>query len=113
MPTTTNMKKPLKLFNRRFALNPKFAEAYYSLGMSYEALEYYADAVRALKEAMRLNPKLPDIQLNLGLLLSKAGHHQEAITMLRTIRARQRFSELLLHDWYGCAQIRQHHTRCD
>ena len=47
----------------------------------------YEDAVPAYRKALGLNPKLPGIQLNLGIAQFKLGHLAQAITPLPALAA--------------------------
>src|SRR5215469_9140557 len=47
--------------------DPRDAAAFASLGLDLARGRNYADAVPAYKSAIALNPKLPGLQLNLGL----------------------------------------------
>src|SRR5271165_3517402 len=49
------------------ARNPDDAPAFASLGVVLSKQQRYAEAAVAYKKALALNPKLPGIELNLGL----------------------------------------------
>ena len=45
----------------------------------------YSVAAECYREALSINPKIPDIQLNLGLAEFKSGHFRAAIAPLRAV----------------------------
>jgi tetratricopeptide (TPR) repeat protein len=76
----TNLQKALDL-------DPAFMKAYDNLGLSYEALGQFDDAIRVYQKAIRLNRQQqrpsPWPPLNLGTLLVKLGRLPEAETSLQ------------------------------
>jgi tetratricopeptide (TPR) repeat protein len=73
-------------FQKALNLNPKFMKAYANLGLTYEALAQYDDAVRVDQQAVLMNRSeaapSPWPPLNLGTLLIKLGRLPEAETCL-------------------------------
>jgi tetratricopeptide (TPR) repeat protein len=73
-------------FQKVLNLDPKFMKAYDNLGLTYEALAEYDDAVRVYREAIQMNRSAaspsPWPPLNLGTLLVKLGRLPEAETYL-------------------------------
>ena len=73
-------------FQKALNLNPKFMKAYDNLGLTYEALAQYDDAVRVDQQAVLMNRSeaapSPWPPLNLGTLLIKLGRLPEAETYL-------------------------------
>ena len=63
--------------------NPQDAGAFASLGVVLARQTQYKEAAAAYRRAIALNPRLPGIQLNLGLAEYKQGHFQAAIPPLR------------------------------
>lgn len=67
---------------KAISLNSRFVKAYDNLGLSYEALAKFDDAVEAYRQAVRLNresqPGSPWPALNFGSLLTKLGRLEEA-----------------------------------
>lgn len=63
-------------------LDPRFIKAYDNLGLTYEGLGRYDDAIRVYQQAINLNDQQehpsPWPPLNLGTLLVKLGRFQEA-----------------------------------
>jgi Flp pilus assembly protein TadD len=72
---------------RVVALDPNFMRAWDNLGLNYDALGRFDDAVRSYEEALRLNrasgTPSPWPALNLGLLLVKLDRLDEAETRFR------------------------------
>ena len=58
---------------------PNDAEAYAHLGLLEARQEHYKEAVSFDRKALSLNPKFPNLRLNLGLSLFKAGDLRSAI----------------------------------
>ncbi len=80
------------------ALDPRFVKAHDNLGLSYEALGRYDDAIRSYQEAVRLNREVtagsPWPPLNLGLLLSRLDRIDEAEPLFReSVRLDPRFPQ--------------------
>ena len=69
-------------FQKALNLDPKFMKAYDNLGLTYEALAQYDDAVRVYRQAILMNRSEPTPSpwppLNLGTLLVKLGRLPEA-----------------------------------
>jgi tetratricopeptide (TPR) repeat protein len=74
-------------FQKALDLNPKFMKAYENLGLTYEALGQYDDAIKTYTRALELNRKQPVPSpwppLDLGILLVKLGRFSEAEFSLR------------------------------
>jgi len=80
------------------ALDPRFVKAHDNLGLSYEALGRYDDAIHSYQEAVRLNREVtagsPWPPLNLGLLLSRLDRLDEAEPLFReSVRLDPRFPQ--------------------
>ena len=54
--------------------NPADAAAFASLGVVLSRQQKYSEAASAYRKALALNPKLPGVELNLGLAEFKQGH---------------------------------------
>jgi tetratricopeptide (TPR) repeat protein len=69
-------------FQKALNLDPKFMKAYDNLGLTYEALSQYDDAIRVYQQAILMNRSerapSPWPPLNLGTLLVKLGRLPEA-----------------------------------
>jgi tetratricopeptide (TPR) repeat protein len=55
------------------------AESWNALGSAYATKNDFANAERAYREAIRLDPKNYDARMNLGAMLSRAGRNEEAL----------------------------------
>jgi len=64
----TNLKEAIKDFNKAIELNPKFAEAYLTRGMTKARLQDYTGAIKDYNKALELNPKCAKAYYNRGLL---------------------------------------------
>lgn len=60
-------------------VRPNDAEAFAHLGLLEARQEHYKEAVAFDRKALSLNPKFPNLRLNLGLSLFKAGDLRSAI----------------------------------
>jgi adenylate cyclase len=75
---------------RAITLDPNFAEGYFHLS----AVLYFAGlpeaGIRALEQAIRLNPRYPDVYLfNLAAAYRVAGRYEEALDLGKKFQARQ------------------------
>lgn len=68
----------IQAMQRRNGLDPKSDEAYYYLGLSYNALKQVPEALTALRTAATLAPNKADRQFWLGLVLASADSIPEA-----------------------------------
>ena len=66
-------------FKNVIQINPKYAQAYYMLGMAELKQNHFQPAFRALQKAVDLDPQLLDAQLQLGRLLLSARQVQAAM----------------------------------
>jgi tetratricopeptide (TPR) repeat protein len=72
-----------KALLKAIANRPYWSAGYYELGFTFMKLERYDEAIKALKDAMRLNPNiLPESYYNLGVCLFQTGKIDEAIKVL-------------------------------
>jgi tetratricopeptide (TPR) repeat protein len=83
-------------FRRALELDPAYMKTYDNLGLCYEALGQYDDAIRTYEQAMRLNREKsqpsPWPPVNLGTLLVKLGKLDEAeAALLESLRFDPRF----------------------
>jgi tetratricopeptide (TPR) repeat protein len=65
------------------ALKPDSGIASLSLGLSLERLGQRADALAALRQAVRGHPEYPDMHFHLGRMLAAEGQHREAREQLQ------------------------------
>ena len=61
------------------AVQPGSAEAYAHLGLLQAHQERYKEAIANYRKALALNPQFPNLKLNLGLSLFKAGELKETL----------------------------------
>jgi tetratricopeptide (TPR) repeat protein len=59
------------------------ASAWNDLASAYATKDDFADAERAYRQAIRLDPKNYDARMNLGAMLSRAGRNDEALASVR------------------------------
>src|SRR5689334_14682223 len=62
--------------------NPRDAAAFASMGVDLAREQKYAEAASAYRRALKLNPQLPGIQMNLGLAEFKLGNFRAAVPPL-------------------------------
>lgn len=65
--------------------NPGDAEAFAHLGLLEARQEHYKEAVSHYRKALALNPAFPNLRLNLGLALFKAGELKQAIAVFKSL----------------------------
>jgi tetratricopeptide (TPR) repeat protein len=85
-------------FRRALELDPRFMKAHDNLGLCYEALGRFDEALRSWEEAIRLNDgqktKSPWPPLNLGLMLTRLDRLDEAEARFReSLRCDSRFPQ--------------------
>lgn len=64
-------------------LSPQTAEVHAQLGLIYFQQRAFAKAVPSLRQALKLQPGLPKVDILLALCLSELGRYQEALPGLR------------------------------
>ena len=67
---------------------PRFAPAWYNLGVAEEALDRPEPAVEAYRRALALDEHPPEVEASLGRLLIERGRRAEADALLREVVAR-------------------------
>jgi tetratricopeptide (TPR) repeat protein len=72
-----------KAFEKLRALAPGTAEVHATLGLIYFQQREFTQAVRALRQALKLKPDLPNADVLLAMCLSELGHHDEALPGLQ------------------------------
>lgn len=70
-------------YRKSLELDPTTIHTWYSLGCVEISREQYAAAVLCLREAMRIEPDLPEVQQNLGQALFNLGEADEAVELFR------------------------------
>ncbi|WP_058188232.1 tetratricopeptide repeat protein [Terracidiphilus gabretensis] len=94
---------------------PGNAEALAHLGLVASRQEHYKDAAAYYRKALAINPKLPGVQLNLGLALFKDGEMKEAVPVFAQLLKSaapdspdaQRYTILLAMSHYGAQEYAQ------
>lgn len=67
-------------------VHPNDPEPYAHLGLLEARQEHYQEAVPLYRKALSLGPKLPSVELNLGLALFKSGQLKESIAVFEPLR---------------------------
>src|ERR1051325_5247143 len=79
-------------------------------GLEEARQQHYKEAIQAYQAAIRIDPGVPGIYLNLGLAHFKLGNFQEAIAALDKENARapgEQVSTLLAMSYFGLARYRE------
>jgi len=63
--------------------NPNDPEAHFALGIVYNRLEQYQNAIISYKEAIRIKPDYVELHYNLGNIYGQLGQFQDAIVSLK------------------------------
>lgn len=71
-------------FVRRY---PKDARAHFNMGMAYNSLHKPDEAVKAFRQAVKLEPENSDSQYEFGIALGKAAQYQESVMALQKATA--------------------------
>ena len=69
------MKKQLEIIK----INPKDAKAYYNMGVAYEKLKDYENAINSYKKAIKINPNYDKAYYNMGVAYGKLKDYENAI----------------------------------
>ncbi len=79
-------KEAIEYYEKAIKLKPNFAEAYYSLGVSYISIgmktaekEIYDKAIECFKKTIELKPDFQDAYYYLGVGYSEIGKYKKAI----------------------------------
>jgi tetratricopeptide (TPR) repeat protein len=75
--------KAITELNRALALDPQAWKANFMMGLAYEALEKYDDAIEYYVKASKINPKNEYAYYQLGKMYHKRGLHKVAINYFR------------------------------
>jgi len=73
----------INYFNKAIEKNPHFAEAYYSLGLAYSAIDSYAEVIQCLETAIDLNFNFPDLYYFLGMAHFKSNNREDGMKYLK------------------------------
>ena len=66
-------------FEKAIALNPKYAEAHYNLGVAFQKTHQLDNAIKHYKEAINVKHEYPTAHNNLGLISLELGYTDSAI----------------------------------
>ena len=75
----TDPQKAIEYLNNAIKLQPDYARAYSSRGLSYYYLGQYQQAIKDCNEAIRLKPDLSNAYNNRGMVYGKLGQYQLSI----------------------------------
>lgn len=73
--------KAIEAFKDEIAKKPS-SEAYFNLGLTYGKMQQYEKEIDAYEQAIKLNPKKPELYFNLGLVHKENGNKEKAMNML-------------------------------
>lgn len=73
--------KAVEAFKDEITKKPS-SEAYFNLGLTYGKLGQCDKEIDAYEQAIKLNPKKPELYFNLGLVLKENGNKEKALNML-------------------------------
>lgn len=73
--------KAIEAFKDEITKKPS-SEAYFNLGLTYGKMGQYNKEIDAYEQAIKLNPKKPELYFNLGLVLKENGNKEKALNML-------------------------------
>lgn len=76
-------KKATETYQKFVRENPKDARAYFNMGLAYNKIARPDEAVKAFRQAARLDAEKTDYEFELGLALGKAAQYQEAVYALQ------------------------------
>jgi len=74
-----NIEQAQAAWKSLLAAQPNSAEAYAHLGLLEARQDHYQEAIAHYRKALALDPRFPNLRLNLGLSLFKAGELKETI----------------------------------
>ena len=83
-----------KMFQVAISINPKYAEAYFNLGVVHQALNRLEDAVKSYLKAIEITTNYPEAYNNLGTSLYELGRLKSSIESLEwAVAYKHDFSE--------------------
>ena len=74
-----------KVYEELIELQPHNPEGYFNLGITFNNLHTYQEAIGALQKAINLDEQHVSAHNSLGLILRKLGQHDQAIALLRQV----------------------------
>ncbi len=69
------------------AINPYNGSWHYNLGLTYDALDRFSDAIQAYRSALQIDPDDVEVLLALGRDLNRAGEFDQAIVQFEHVEA--------------------------
>ncbi len=85
------------MFSRAIQLNPRYADAFYNLGNTWQRLREYGKATASYRQALQFNPQDYEAWTNLGATNKELNQVEEAVAVLD--RALQIQPEFALAHW--------------
>ncbi|KON46622.1 tetratricopeptide repeat protein [Mariprofundus ferrooxydans] len=79
-----DFEEALSQLRKLIADNPKSAPLYYQLGLTYQGMLRYPEAVTAFSRSAELDPSRGDVYTHLGEMLYRLGRYPEALTALES-----------------------------
>lgn len=73
----------VKAYKKQLSANAKDDVAHYNLGRAYDKLNEDEDALKSIREAVRLKPDSTEYQTGLGSILIKLAKYDEAVKVLK------------------------------
>jgi tetratricopeptide (TPR) repeat protein len=89
-----DFKKAIMQFNKTIQMNPNYAEAYFSLGMTYGAMSEYDKAVKELEKAAELSNRRLVIIANLAYIYLKKGRKDKALSIINELDERSKTEDV-------------------
>lgn len=77
----------VKTYKKFLAKNPKDDAAHFNLGRSYNKLNDDSEALKALRQAVKLKPDNSEYQIEMGEVLTKLAQYDEAVRVLKKVAA--------------------------
>jgi len=77
-------------FNKTIQMDPNYAEAYFSLGMAYGAMNEYDKAVKELEKAAELSNRRSVIIGDLAYIYLKKGMKDKALSIIKELDERSK-----------------------
>jgi len=76
---TEKYRQSISRYKQSIYINPKFADAYYRLGVSFITLRVHEQAIKQFQKAIELDPRHPYAYSDSGYALEQLGKYKEAI----------------------------------
>jgi tetratricopeptide (TPR) repeat protein len=89
-------------------INPRYAEAFYELGLTYNDFKFFKKAVEAFDSALRLKPDYREAKLNMAISYTELGEHENAIKILETLSKTSFEAETFYYLGYNYNKVGDH-----